>query len=50
MLTALAGFWSINFFVKVPVVSAPFVGLLLYSVSLTSKLLFGLTAAESSRR
>lgn len=50
MLTALAGVWAINFFVILPVVSAPFIGLLPYSVSLTSKLLFGLAAAETLRR
>ena len=50
MLTALAGVWAINFFVVLPVISAPFIGLLPYSVSLTSKLLFGLAAAETLRR
>ena len=50
MLAALATVWAVNFFVILPVISAPFAELLPYSVSLTSKLLFGLAAAETLRR
>jgi len=50
MLAALTVVWAVNFFVILPVVSAPFIGLLPYSVSLMSKLLFGLAAAETLRR
>src|SRR5450631_153812 len=50
MLAALTAVWAVNFFVILPVVSAPFIGLLPYSVSLTSKLLFGLAAAVTLRR
>lgn len=45
MTAALAGVWAINFFVVLPVVSPDFVSLLPYSVSLASKMLFGLAAA-----
>ena len=45
MTAALAGVWAINFFVVLPVVSPAFVSLVPYSVSLVSKLLFGLAAA-----
>jgi hypothetical protein len=50
MLAALATVWAINFFVILPVISASFVHLVPYSVSLMSKLLFGLAAAETLRR
>jgi len=50
MLTALAGVWAINFFVVLPIVSPAFVHMVPYAVSLTSKLLFGMAAAESIRR
>jgi hypothetical protein len=50
MLAALAGVWAINFFVILPIVSPAFVHLVPYSVSLASKLLFGLAAAEAFRR
>jgi hypothetical protein len=50
MLAALAGVWAINFFVILPVIDASFVHLVPYSVSLVSKLLFGLAAAETLRR
>ncbi len=39
-----------NFFVVLPAVSPTFVNLVPYSVSLISKLLFGLAAAEILRR
>jgi hypothetical protein len=50
MLAALAAVWAINFFVVLPVVSSGFVHMLPYAASLTSKLLFGLAAAETLRR
>jgi hypothetical protein len=49
MLAALAGVWAINFFVVLPIVGPAFVHLLPYTVSLTSKLLFGLATAEVVR-
>ena len=49
-LPALAAVWAFNFFVVLPVVDPPFVHLLPYAVSLTSKLLFGLAAAEVLRQ
>ena len=49
MLAALAGVWAINFFVVLPVVSPAFVHIVPYAVSLTSKLLFGVAAAEIVR-
>jgi hypothetical protein len=45
MIAALTGIWAINFFVVLPVVSPAFVSLVPYSVSLISKLTFGLAAA-----
>ena len=45
MAAALVGVWAINFFVVLPVVSPAFVRLVPYSVSLISKLLFGLAAS-----
>jgi hypothetical protein len=50
MLAALATVWTVNFFVILPLVSPPFIHLLPYAVSLMSKLLFGLAAAETLRR
>ncbi len=50
MLAALAGVWAINFFVVLPIVSRAFVHMVPYAVSLTSKLLFGVAAAEALRR
>jgi hypothetical protein len=50
MLAALSGVWALNFLVVLPVVSASFVHMLPYAASLTSKLLFGLAAAETLRR
>jgi hypothetical protein len=44
-LAALFGIWAINFFVVLPIVSPTFVHLVPYTVSLTSKLLFGIAAA-----
>jgi hypothetical protein len=46
MIAALAGIWAINFFLVLPVVSPAFIQLVPYSVSLISKLLFGLAAAS----
>jgi len=50
MLAALAGVWAINFFVVLPFISRGFIHLVPYAVSLASKLLFGLAAAEAFRR
>lgn len=44
MAAALTGVWAINFFVVLPIVSPAFISLLPYSVSLISKLFFGLAA------
>ena len=49
-LAALAGVWGVNFFVVLPVVSPAFVHLMPYSISLVSKMLFALAAAEVLRR
>jgi hypothetical protein len=49
MLTALAAVWTINFFVVLPIVSPAFIHIVPYAVSLISKLLFGLAAAEIVR-
>jgi hypothetical protein len=45
-LAVLVAVWAINFFVLLPAISPDFVHLVPYAVSLTSKLLFGLAAAE----
>lgn len=50
VLAALAAVWAVNFFVILPVISPPFVHMIPYPVSLMSKLLFGLAAAETLRR
>ena len=50
MLAALAGVWAVNFIVVLPIVSPAFVTWCPIAVSLTSKLLFGLAAAEVLRR
>jgi hypothetical protein len=50
MVAALAFVWAMNFFVVLPTVDPSFVHLLPYSVSLVSKLLFGVAAAETLRR
>jgi hypothetical protein len=49
-IAALAAVWAMNFFIVLPAVSADFTTLMPYWVSLTSKLLFGLSAAETLRR
>lgn len=49
MLAALLGVWAINFFVVLPVVSPAFVHMVSYAISLMSKLLFGVAAAEVVR-
>jgi len=49
MLAALAGVWATNFFVVLPIVSPAFVYMVPYAISLTSKLLFGVAAAEVVR-
>lgn len=43
-IVALAGVWALNFFVVLPIISPAFIDLLPYSVSLISKLFFGLAA------
>ena len=50
VLAALVGIWAVNFFVLLPGISPAFIHLLPYSVSLVSKVLFGLAAAEAFRR
>jgi hypothetical protein len=50
MFAALTAVWATNFFVLLPVLSPDFVHLVPYAVSLTSKLLFALAAAETLRR
>lgn len=50
MLAALVGVWVVNFFVVLPGLSPAFIHLVPYSVSLVSKVLFGLAAAEAFRR
>jgi hypothetical protein len=50
MLAALVSVWVINFFVVLPIISPAFVHLVPYPVSLMSKVLFGLAAAEALRR
>jgi hypothetical protein len=45
MVAALVGIWAVNFFVVLPIVSPAFIHLVPYSVSLMSKVLFGLAAA-----
>lgn len=49
MTVALACVWAINFFVVLPIVSPAFTQLLPYSISLMSKLAFGLAAASVLR-
>ena len=44
-IVVLAGVWALNFFVVLPIVSPAFLTLLPYSVSLVSKLAFGMAAA-----
>jgi hypothetical protein len=50
MLVTLVGVWAVNFLVVLPVISPGFIPLVPYSVSLMSKILFGLAAAEAFRR
>jgi hypothetical protein len=49
-LAALVGVWAVNFFVLLPGISPAFIHLVPYPVSLVSKILFGLAAAEAFRR
>jgi hypothetical protein len=49
-LALLVGVWAVNFFVVLPIVSPAFIHMVPYTVSLASKLLFGLAAAEVIRR
>ncbi len=49
VLALLAAVWAVNFFVVLPAISPDFVHMVPYAVSLTSKLLFGLAAAETLR-
>jgi hypothetical protein len=48
-LAALIGIWAVNFFAVLPSISPAFIHLVPYSVSLVSKILFGLAAAEALR-
>jgi hypothetical protein len=50
ILAALVGVWAVNFFVLLPGISPAFIHLVPYPVSLVSKVLFGLAAAETFRR
>lgn len=45
-LAALSGIWCVNFFIILPLVSPAFTHLLPYTVSLASKLLFGVAAGQ----
>ncbi len=49
-VAALAAVWAINFFIVLPIVSPAFIQLVPYSVSLISKLLFGLAVAAVFRQ
>lgn len=46
---ALLAIWAVNFFIVLPNLNPAFVGLLPYSVTLASKLLFGLAAVVTFR-
>lgn len=48
-VTALLAVWAVNFLIVLPNLNPAFVGLLPYSVTLISKLLFGLAAAAIFR-
>jgi hypothetical protein len=50
VLAALLGIWAMNFLIILPLISPAFVTLLPYPVSLISKLMFGVAAAETLRR
>jgi hypothetical protein len=49
VLAALVGIWAVNFFAVLPIISPAFIHLAPYPVSLMSKVLFGLAAAEAFR-
>ena len=49
-LAALGCVWAVNFFVLLPIIDPAFIQVVSYPVSLTSKLLFGLAAAEVLRQ
>ena len=49
VVAALAGVWAMNFLIVLPLLSPAFVQLIPYPVSLVSKLLFGVAAAETLR-
>jgi hypothetical protein len=44
-MLALVAVWAVNFFLALPRINPGFIALLPYSVTLISKLLFGLSAA-----
>jgi hypothetical protein len=46
-LVALVGIWAINFFALLPFVNAEFTGLMPYTVTLASKVLFGIAMAAT---
>lgn len=50
VVTAMVGDWAFNFFVLLPMIDTAFVHVVPYPISLLSKLLFGLAAAEVLRR
>jgi hypothetical protein len=50
VLAALLSVWAVNFFVVLPIISPAFIHLAPYPISLMSKVLFGLAAAEAFRR
>jgi hypothetical protein len=49
VIPILAAVWAVNFLIALPYINPEFVGLLPYSVTLLSKLLFGLSAAAVFR-
>jgi hypothetical protein len=49
IIASLAGVWALNFFAVLPIISPAFIHLLPYPISLISKMLFGLAAAETFR-
>ena len=50
VLAALVGIWAVNFFAVLPIINPAFIHLTPYPLSLMSKVLFGLAAAEALRR
>ena len=50
VLAALVAVWTVNFFAVLPIIGPAFIHLAPYPVSLMSKVLFGLAAAEALRR